>query len=417
MSSADVTGSRRGFVLVTSATIVAGVGGYAITTILARGLGESYGLFAIFWSALYLVAGALSGIQQEVARATQPRTVTPRRPASVIVLALGAAAAAMVLVLVSSPLWVPTALGSEGWALLPPLTAGAGCFVLMTAAAGTMYGTHSWRVLAAFIVLDVAFRLLLVCILLPLGVGVVGLAWAAVVPYGLVLLVVVLPAWRTLFASSQLDVSYRAVTANVVRTVAAAASTAVIVSGFPLLIGFSSAGDDARMVSAVVFALTLTRAPIVVSTLSLQGYLLVQFRDHRASATRLMLRLFALLLLAAVLLAALAWWLGADAIVWLAGEDFRLPGWYVAALVGTSVATGWIMVAGTAALARGLHGGYSAGWVLTAIVAVVIMMLPIDLLVRSTLALGIAPLVGLAVHILALLRRRRRLELADPEVQ
>lgn len=417
MSWTETEPARRGAGLgiVVGSTAIAGLIGYVIIVVLARGLGDAYGLFAIFWSALYLMVGALAGVQQEITRATEERVEAPsgRRSANVIMFASAAALAAALIVMATSPLWATEVFGEFGVSLMVPLAVGAGLYVLSTAAAGTMYGTHSWRLLAAYIVLDVLFRLVLVVIGLAVGVGVVGLAWATVVPFALVVLVVVVPGRHALFSTSQLDVGYGAAVANLLRTVVAAASTAVLVSGFPLLVGLTTHDERAITLSAVVFALTLTRAPIVVVTLSLQSYLLVQFRDHPTHAARLLGLLLLGIAAVGATLALLAWWIGADVFVLLAGESFRMPAGYIGLLVASSVSTGWIMLTGTAVLARGGHTAYSMGWLFAAVVAIALMNAPGDVFPRTLLALSIAPLAGLVVHFVWLLRHRQSLELAD----
>lgn len=409
----------EGLSIVSGATLVAGLGAYVITTLIARGLGDDYHLFAVFWSMLYLVAGALAGVQQEVTRATGPRSAEGgvERPANVIVFALSASVVAGLLVAATSPLWASAVFTGDAVALVVPLSVGATIYLLLTAATGTMYGARAWRRLAAFTVLDVAFRLVLVLIGLALGIGVVGLAWAAVVPFLLVILVVVVPARSELFSTTRLDVGYGAASLNVLRTVIAAGSAAVLVSGFPLLTGLTTPNGSGQLLSAVVFALTLTRAPIVIATLSLQSYLLVQFTSRPDRIVRMLVLIGAGIAAVGAVLGLIAWWIGADAIVLLAGEGFRLPAAYVGLLVATSVLTGLIMITGTAVLARGLHTLYSVGWLVAALVSVIIMLLPGDLFVRSLLALAVGPLAGLVVHVVALGVRGRGLELTDAQVE
>jgi hypothetical protein len=280
-----------------------------------------------------------------------------------------------------------------------------------------MYGVHAWLRLAAFTIVDVAFRLTLVLIGLALGVGVVGLAWAAVVPFLLAMLVVALPARNRLFTTTQLDVTYAAATRNVLRTVIAAGSAAVLVSGFPLLVGVTSRSEVAVPVSAVLFALTLTRAPIVVVTLSLQSYLLVQLKEHSGQATRILLGVVGAIGVLGVVLALIAWAIGAEVLVWLAGEAFRLPAGYVALLVATSVFTGWLMATGTAVLARRGHTLYSVGWLVAAAVSTAIMFLPVGLYERSLLALAVGPLSGIVIHTGGLVRRRLPGDLLESKVE
>ena len=56
-----------GLVIIGISTVIAGLAGYAVTLLVYRVVGAgSYAIFAVFWAAMYLLIGGLSGIQQEV---------------------------------------------------------------------------------------------------------------------------------------------------------------------------------------------------------------------------------------------------------------------------------------------------------------------------------------------------------------
>ena len=61
-----------GVSLILIATVISGAAGYGVLLFVPSVIGlADYKAFSIFWSLLYLVVGALIGIQQEVTRGTQ----------------------------------------------------------------------------------------------------------------------------------------------------------------------------------------------------------------------------------------------------------------------------------------------------------------------------------------------------------
>lgn len=411
-SSTDRATGGNGFTSILVATAIAGAGGYVITTVIARYLGDQYSTFAVFWSALYLIIGALSGVQQEVTRAAHPLSTMSSSTKPLWL-------AVMLTVIVAavsggtSPLWGPAVFGDAAGLALP-VALGASAYIFVAVFSGTMYGLTLWRPLSITIVLDVAVRLALVLIGIVAGADIAALAWLTIVPLPLVAIAAILLTRSRILRDVGLDVSYRGAGANIARTVIAAAATAVLVSGFPLLIGIAGSMESAAYLSALIFALTLTRAPLVVSTLALQSYLVVHFRNS-ATVARQIARYVGIVAIAAVVLAGAAWWLGEPVIVWLAGEVFRLPGWILALLVVSSLPTAVVAITGAAVLARSQHWFFSAGWVASAIVAVVVLFVPGDLGARVLLALSLGPLVGAVVHIIGLRAARDpSLELIDP---
>jgi O-antigen/teichoic acid export membrane protein len=390
------------------ATAVAGVAGFVITILINRQLGPAaYLPFAIFWAALYLVVGGLSGIQQEVTRATRPIGDGVRTHAKARNFALAAGALVFIVVLVSSPVWTAAVFPGGGWWLVLPLAVGTASYVLVATLSGSLYGVSQWSAIALMVGVDGVLRLVLVVLGLFATTDVVVLAWLVVLPFPVTLAIVWPLVRRRFVGSSDLDVGYRDLTWNVLRTVLASVSTAVLVSGFPVILGLASKGVPAAVVGEFTFVLTLTRAPLIVTVMALQGFLVVRFRDHPALWLRFFAAVQGVIVAGALVLGVLGWLLGP----WVFGLVSRplvsIDGPTIVLIVVSSAFVGALTVSGAAVLARGDHFAYSAGWVAAAITTVAIIALPVDFATRVEAALLAGPLVGLAVHAVWLFLPRR----------
>ncbi|WP_349899479.1 lipopolysaccharide biosynthesis protein [Parafrigoribacterium soli] len=393
--------SSNGALLILAATVVAGIAGYLVTLVVYRFIGPAaYAVFAIFWATLYLVIGASSGVQQEITRATSPiGSLRTTHSASARNFALVAAAVIVAAIVCSAPLWVDSVFPAEGWALVWPLAVGAGGYVLVAVLAGSLYGVRRWSSLFLMIVVDGLMRFGFVMIVLIFTQNVVALAWVVAVPFPLTL-VVLWPFIRAgIVGRSELDTSYRTLSWNSARTVLASMATAVLVSGFPMLLGVTSRGESAVLMGQLIFTITLTRAPLIVTAMSLQSYFVVHFRHHRSGWWRFFLGILGLIVAGGAVLGALGWWLGPAVFEWVSGKPFALGGGLIAVLVASSALVGALFVTGPAVLARGQHRVYSLGWVAAALLTIGLMITPIDFLPRVTLALLIGPVAGLLVHL------------------
>jgi len=213
---------------------------------------------------------------------------------------------------------------------------------------------------------------------------------------------------RVVVGKAQLDVGYRRLGWNVSRTVLAAASTAVMVSGFALLLGLTSPGADPVLLGLYILAATLVRAPLVVVAMALQSYLLVVFRDAAEHVGARLIAILAAVAGVGAVLAVLAWLLGPLVFGWLFPGEPTPDGWFVAALVVSSALVAAMVVAAAALLARSLHFAYTAGWVTGAVVTIAALLLPFDLETRTIVALLAGPVVGLLVHLALLIGTRYR---------
>ena len=398
---------RGGLPAIVVATAIAGVAGYLVTWIVFRVIGAAeYAVFAVFWSTIYLIIGALSGIQQEITRATRVREDgdPPGRPVARN-FAVIAALVIAVLVVATFPLWTLVVFPDDGVGLVLPLAVGTAAYVVVAVTGGTLFGLSLWTPVAWIVAIDGMLRLLAVGGVLLIAHDPVALAWAVALPFP-VSVAIIWPLVRgRVVGRNRLDVGPRALTWNVARTVVAAASTGVLVSGFPVILKLTSVGEGAAVLGVVILAVTLVRAPLIVTAMSLQGYLIVQLRPADGLARRILL-LVGLIVAGGIVLSVLGWLLGPQLFLLLFGQQAVVSGGLIAGLVGSSAAVAVLFVTGPALLTRGAHFAYSAGWLLAAAATVGALLLPFPFLDRTVISLVVGPLVGLLAHVVGLVGAR-----------
>ena len=391
---------KSGLPVLLGATAIAGVTSYLVTWLVPRAIGfAEYASFAAFWAALYLIVGALYGLQQEVTRATGAvdGAGVDRRTNRARNAGLAASLITFAVILATAPLWADAVFPGRGMLLVFPLAAGTASYAIVAVLAGTLFGLSRWREAAALVLADALLRLAAVGVALLFTHDVVVLAWAVAAPF-LLAIVLLWPFIRShVVGRAQLDVGYRQLAWNVARTITAAASTGVMVSGFPLIFTLATSGEQAALVGMVVLTVTLVRAPLIVVTMSLQGWLLVQFRDAHVAGR--LARILGVLGIGGVLLGIAGYLLGPTIFAWLyPGEP--VPGaWFIAVLVASSAVVAALCVTGAAVLARSRHHIFTAGWVTGALVTIVTVFLPLPLEARASVSLLAGPLAGLAVHL------------------
>lgn len=385
------------------AIVGAGVIGYLIQGLVPLFVRDpaEYLKFSVFWSTLYLVGAGLSGIQQEISRAT--RTATLDGPTSSIRgLALVIVTAVGTIAVVTAFLWAPPVFGPGAVALTAALIAGVSGYAGMSAMMGLFYGVRLWIGVTALTLLDASLRLVAVVAVLLLGAGTTALGVAVVVPFPLALLI----AWawaRRRVGRYRLDVSTAYLFRNMLSTIGGASATGLLTSGFPLLISVTSSEEPAA-VGALVFVVTLTRAPLVVPAMALQSYLTVHFRDRVGSQLTPMLRLMAGVVAISSVVALIAYFLEPLLLRALWGEQYSVAGITCALVVLTAGVTAALCISGAAVVAASQHGVFVVGWVAAAVATILTMLLPLALEPRVLLAMAVGPLVGLLVHTLGLLR-------------
>ncbi|MFF2633056.1 hypothetical protein ACFVR6_09285 [Microbacterium sp. NPDC058021] len=399
-------GANRGAAIVIVATGIAGVAGYGIQAVAGFGLDAAqYAGFSVFWAALFLIVGAVGGVQQEIARAVQVSADADRGGARTL-LRFAALAAVVVaaLVLASSPLWARLVFPTDTAAVVALLCVGGAASVCVAVAVGTLYGAHAWRWVGAAIIVDPVLRLMLVSAALaarrPDLIEV-----AIVAPILLTLVLVAIFMLRMIRRGVVVDVPMPRLIANAGRTLAAAAATAVMISAFPLFIGAFARDTPPDEVGALLFNLTVTRAPLVIPALALQSLLIVRLRHLSVGlGRRLAALLGAVFAVTAAFSVVAGVWIAPLIGAWL-GEDYAIGGVTLAALVASAGLTAALCITGAAVVARGGHTAFVVGWIVAAACSILLLAVPGDLDQRVVLALTLGPVGGLAIHIGALIRR------------
>lgn len=413
MSEADPDQGRGALSFVLGATVLAGVIGYVIQAVVPAFTGaDEYIIFSVFWSIVYLVVSALSGVQQEVTRAAH--VAAPASGIRTLVgFALLYASGAAVLLVALAPLWAPqvlppgTLVEESGvvFQLVSALAVAAVGYTFVAVLSGALYGVRNWPGVAAMTVSDSVLRLIAIAVALALGAGVAGLGWAVATPF----LVAAAGLWlftgRSIRASLAIDTGMSGLLRNSARTVGAAIATGIMISGLPFLLGITSDQVQPELLASLILVITLTRAPLVIPLLALQSLLIVTFRDAPGRmATRVRLWGACLVLVAAVL-SALAVVVGPWVIALLYGDRYALPAPAYAAIVASAGLTALLCLTGPAVLAAGQHGRYLLGWAAGSATLIGFLLLPLPELERVLLALCAGPVVGVLIHAAGLARR------------
>ncbi|MFK4853263.1 hypothetical protein ACI3KT_16620 [Microbacterium sp. ZW T6_19] len=386
------------------ATIIAGGIGYAIQLVVPVLAPQEYLTFATMWSATYLIVTCLSGIQQEITRAARyDDKGSGFRPWAWFTLAAALSAAAAVVVVFAV---IGAQLFPDDTALIVAAIALAAIgYALVAAISGAIYGLKDWSAVAGMTIADSAIRGVTIGLALIAGAGAVTLAWATAVPFLLAAAAIWLWVGRRVRANLTLDVGLAALMRNAGATVLASLSTGALISGLPLLLKTFAADAGADMLASLVLVITLTRAPLVVPLVALQGYLIVSFRDRRDTVNSAILRWVGVVLAAVLALAALAALAGPPLMAWLYASFVQLTPIDFALIVVGAGFTGVLCITGPAVLVAGRHAWYTAGWTTSAIITVVVLMLPFDPHSRILVALLAGPVLGVLVHLVAMRRQ------------
>ena len=392
------------------ATAVTALCGYAVLYLAARNLDPAgFSLFGVFWGAFGLVTGAANGLLQEATREvrfsihTPPAPGGPRARPMRVAAAIGGAAA--VVIAATAPWWAAHIFAASTTLSVALLAGGLAGFCLHATLLGMLAGVGRWTLYGSLMVTDAVIRVLVATAAFLLGWGLVGFLWATVAGAIAWLLVLTVSAGARAAARVRTVGDVPAFLRGTAHSIAAAGASAVLVMGFPVLLKATS-GELGAAGGVVILAVTLTRAPLLVPLTAMQGNLIAYFVDHGRHASRLR----ALLAPAAAIGA-----LGAAGVVaaaavgpWLLREAFG-PGYHctgglLAWLTAGAVSVAWLTLTGAATVAAALHRAYAAGWVGATLAAAALLTLPLELPLRTVVALLCGPVVGIAVHLSALAR-------------
>lgn len=413
LSAAQGPVARSSVARVGIATAVTAVCGYAVLYLAARNLDPTgFSVFGVFWGAFGLVTGAANGLLQEATREVRSTQHTglgggpstrPMRVAAV------AGVAAAVLIAGTSPLWAWHVFTDQRSLSVALLAGGLAGFCLHATLLGMLAGTGRWTQYGSLMVTDAVIRVAVAAAAFVLGWGLAGFLWATVAGAVAWLLVLVVSGTARSAARLRTAGGPSAFLNGAAHSITAAGASAILVMGFPVLLKATS-GELGAAGGVVILAVTLTRAPLLVPLTAMQGNLIAYFVDHAAGPST---RLRSLRAPSAVVLVFGSIGVAAAALVgpWLLrvafGPDYQTGGALLAWLTAGAVSIALLTVTGAATVAAALHRAYAIGWIGATVAAAALLSLPIGLETRTVVALLCGPVVGIAVHLIALSRADR----------
>lgn len=408
MASAERREAGGGLALVLAATAIAGAAGYIIQAAVPAIAPEHYLTFTVAWSAIYLIVGAIAGVQQEITRSAFRVPIPAARGRKILASFTAAASLVTVVVVFASAfLWGPPALGDDFAAVLPPILVATIAYTLVAVLSGVYYGARRWRSAAGMTVTDALMRVVLVVAVMVLGLSGPAYAWATALPFAGSVVLLWVVSGRQAVRDVDFDASVSQLLRNSLSTVGAALATGIMISGLPLLLGVASRGLPESELTALILVLTLTRAPLVIPLLALQSYLVVTFRDQPDRAVRRTLVWGTGLVGVTLVLAAVGFFAGPWIVELVYGPDYALPPAQFALIIASAGLTALLCLTGPAVLAAGRHRTYVAGWALSSTVLVVgLFVIPANVWFTVGV-ISSAPLLGAGVHLAALIARAR----------
>lgn len=412
------------------ATIFAGLCGYAVFLLASStlGAGPDFVTFNVFWGLTFAVAGVLAGIMHETARAIRAATgrdeagddptvdvlltervgpeelaPTPTLGARPLPVALAIGLVVGGLVAATGPLWAIALLGSVAQLGVLLAAVASALAAVQFAVFGMIGGRGRHGRLASLMTLEATAR---VAVALAIAIAadspVAGFLYATVAGCIALPVSLLLPGTRRTLAQ-RADVLRPEFIRRTLGAMLASGASAALVLGFPVLFTAARPGTDAVVLSNLLLAVTLTRAPVFMTVASFQNAIVVYFVERLRLGRRAVIAPAITVLGMALLGAALAWLLG-EPVIMMLGPGFNVGGQVLGALVVAAGCTGVLSVTGCAVLARERHAAYIAGWLSASVIAVVLLLVVPGALVATVLALTVGPIVGVAVHVLIGLR-------------
>jgi hypothetical protein len=408
--------ARGSVARVGAATALSALCGYAVIYLAARDLAPSgFSVFGVFWGAFGLVTGATNGLLQETTRevrsapyisdlAALPVTDQPRTHPLRVAMLVGVAAA--VVIAGTSPLWSGWVFVEARWLSVALLSVGLASFCVHATLAGMLAGTNQWTRYGALMVTDALIRVMVAAATVALGWRLVGFLWATVA--GAVAWLILLGASPATRATARLLTPGGTATflRGAAHSITAAGASAVLVMGFPVLLKVTN-GELGAQGGVIILAVTLTRAPLLVPLMAMQGNLIAHFVDQRSDRVR------ALIAPAGIVGSIGAVGVLAAGVVgpWLLragfGPQYQASSALLAWLTAAAVAIAMLTLTGAAAVAAALHRAYALGWVGATVASGLLLLLPLSLQTRTVVGLLCGPLVGIGVHLVALSRAGR----------
>ena len=411
----DGTVTRYQSFALLGASILAAVATLGATMIAQRSLGsEQLKEFLLFWAALFMVTGIITGIQPEVTRAVGAARRDGVYRVRVVYVAGAFGVLAGALVVCTAPLWASKQVPlSTPWAV-GAIAAGVFFYALQAMMSGASAGRDSWYLFASIGGLESVGRLTLMLAAAFTVPTLIGLEVATVAPMMLwILLALFVPGGRKAW-SARADIDVKQLSLNLIWSFLSSAAAAVLMMGFPNILNESEPNQDEHtklVMAALILAISITRSPIMIPLQAFQGVAVSAFlkQQHRPIA--------AFIKPAAAVLGIGAAGAGAAYLIGpllfrliyppkpetQAVYDHVITGAVLGILVFGSAMLALVTLSGNMVLAINRHRAYVAGWAVAAVVAIAAAFLvPLPLVGRALVALYAGPLSGFIVHVTAM---------------
>lgn len=407
--SAQIERRSRGLLYILAATAISGAFAYLIQIVAPRLLPDatSYLAFSVFWLTLFLFGSAIAGVQQEVTRATHPAEQTTK-PTPLRRFLLGGAAVLGAAAAGLSVLLGPVAFGAAPFWMGLSFALGLVGYFGFAVFGGVLYGLSRWTAIATLMIVDAALRGIAVTIGFIVGAPPGVLAALVALPFGITAVLLWFPMSRSVIGKIAVDVSLKRLAVNSASTIVAAASTAVMVTGLPLLLRTALPDENATTLASLTMAITLTRAPLIIPLIALQSFLIVDFRSARSHVWRRVGIYGSALIGLTALLAAAAWAWGPAVIEWISDGRYGVSSLIMATVVASAGLVALMCLTGPALLSETRHTLFVLGWVVAAGATVMMLALPLPSIERTLAALLVGPTLGLLVHLLSIRSGRPR---------
>lgn len=405
----EAAGGSKGLSGVGISSLIAAGSGYLVLFIAARSLTKAENAaFLTYWAALFFVIGILAGIINESTRAVSRAALEPgRKPGPrVVQVGLGIGVAVALVIGATSPFWGRHVFPTHTWLLVLAIAVTAVAYAGHASLAGAAGGLQKWGLFARLAGLEAVVRLVVVAAVSLTAFGLVGIELACIAgAFVWILFLLTSPGAREA-AGARSDVPRRELIGRMGHSLTSAAATATLITGYPIMLKLTTPAAEYALAAPLILAISLTRAPIMLPLQAFQAVLITRFVtvSGPSGASRLVKPL-ALILGAGVVGAGLAALLGPP-IMLIFGADYVVSALTMAILTIGAALMAALTLTGTVCLAVSAHRAYALGWVIATLTAFALLLTDLPLEQRVYLSLVIGPLVGTAVHTVAIHRRR-----------
>jgi O-antigen/teichoic acid export membrane protein len=352
----------------------------------------------------------LLGLQQEVARAVASQQRDEEQPRAggsrVVDLGLRVGLVGAALWLLTSPVWGERLFGKHWLVMSVAMALGCIGYSVYAVVNGALAGRQLWSDYALSIATDAALRLVLVLPVMLLGIGLAGQSWALNAAALAWVLLLVRSGFRNA-VTARVPGSLGTLASGATHAMVATGCSAVLISGFPVLLRLTSSGPLGPEAGVLLAAVVATRGPLLLPLSAFQALLLTRLVLNRDRVWSILGRLLGLV--GGVTLVGMlgAYVVGPLLLRLLYGSQFRIEPGPLAFLVMAAGLIAAQTLTGAALMAQGRHRAFAAGWLVSALVVVALLSLDLSVNARSSLALNVGPLVGMTVNLASLASHQR----------